>query len=229
VQRSLAEVSQRLAAIEARLAASVAAPSARVDAAPATFVDPQQLRRALDEIDAQRQREKFGSMSNQELLAEVGRLQWKDSDVAGADAALQQLLARDLEPQERAQALTQLGMLQRQRHDLDGAEHTLRAVVDEHGMRDKTGAWAGYQLAWTLAERNPVAALGVADAVAQQADSDGMRTRARWTAARMAEMSGDAVRARADYQAILAVVGDDKEFADVAKDIRYRLEQLGGN
>jgi hypothetical protein len=95
-------------------------------------------------------------------------------------------------------------------------------------MRDKAGSWAAYQLAWTLRERDPSAALGVADALAQQAGDAGMRTRARWTAARLSEEVGDVARARADYEALLLVCGDGKEFADVAKDIRYRLERLNG-
>lgn len=232
VQRSLDEIARRLTAIESRLdtlssaAVSPGASSGRVDAAPAACIDPQQLRRALDEIDQQRLRERYGSMSDAELLAEVQRLQWKSSDVAAADAALQQLLGRNLDSRQRGEALTQLGTLQRQRNDVDAAERTLRGVVDQFGMGDTIGSQAAYQLAWTLGKRDPAAAIGVADALATQAGDAGMRTRARWTAARLAESSGDVARARGDYRALLAEVGGNKEFADVAKDIRYRLEQL---
>jgi hypothetical protein len=231
VHRSLDRILQRLTALEARFDAAPAPAGMpmRADAAPTTVIDTQQLRRALDEIDQQRAHEKYASMGDKELLAEVGRLQWKGGDLVAADAALRQLLARDLGPDERATARTQLGMLQRQRHDLLGAERTLRAVVDERGMRDKAGGQAAYQLAWTLRERDPAAALGVADALAQQADEVGTRTRARWTAARLAEELGDVARARADYQALLATCGDSKELADVAKDARYRLDRLNGN
>ncbi len=229
VHRSLDRIVERLSALEARLA--TAAPNAteplRVAAERATVIDTQQLRRSLDEIEAQRTHEKFAAMSNQELLAEVARLQFKGNDLPAAEVALRQLLARDLDADERANAQTQLGMLQRQRNDLHGSEQTLQGVVDARGMRDKTGAWAAYQLAWTMRERDPRAALGVADALAQQAGDEGMRTRARWAAARFCEEVGDVARARADYAALLAVCGDSKEYADVAKDIRYRLEQLG--
>ncbi|MBL8728142.1 MAG: hypothetical protein JNM25_06910 [Planctomycetes bacterium] len=231
VHRQLDLIAERLAALERRVAAAaVAAPEPpRRDAAPTTVIDAAQLRRALDEIDAQRSQEKYAAMSDQELLAEVGRLQWKSVDLGEAEVALRQLLARDLDADQRANALTQLGMLQRQRKDVAGSERTLQAVVDDRGMRDKAGSWAAYQLAWTMRERDPSAALGVADALAQQAGDAGMRTRARWTAARLAEETGDVARARADYEALLGVCGDSKEFADVAKDIRFRLDRLNGH
>jgi tetratricopeptide (TPR) repeat protein len=228
VHQQLDLLAQRLAVLEQRLAAAPASVPLRTEVAPTTVIDTAQLRRSLDEIAAQRAHERYAAMDDQELLAEVGRLQWKGADLAEAEVALRQLLARDLDADQRANALTQLGMLQRQRKDMPGSERTLQAVVDERGMRDKAGSWAAYQLAWTLRERDPSAALGVADALAQQAGDAGMRTRARWTAARLSEEVGDVARARADYEALLLVCGDGKEFADVAKDIRYRLERLNG-
>lgn len=234
VQRSLDDIAARLSAIEERLASAAIAPvskdaaNGRVDAAPAVFFDPQQLRRALDEVEQQRLREKYAGVSDADLLAEVQRLQWKNNDPLAAGAALQLLLARDLDPARRGEALTQLGMLQRDRNDVDAAEHTLRGVVDEFGMNGDIGSQAAYQLAWTLGKRDPAAALSVADSLARQAGNANMRTRARWTAARFAESSGDVARARADYRALLVEVADRKELFDVVKDVRYRLELLDG-
>ncbi|MBX3464779.1 MAG: hypothetical protein KF830_16545 [Planctomycetes bacterium] len=219
------QLAARVDALEGRSA--TAAPPTRVEApTAAAAIDLPQLRLALEAIEAERLRERFAALADDELLAEVQRLAQENKDPAAADEALRHLLARPLDAERRLRATTQLGLLQRQRGDTLGAERTLRAVVDEAGMAAKTGAWAAYQLAWTLAERDPGAALGVADALAREAPDDGTRTRARWTTARLLEQTGDLVRARAAYEQLVAQCGDRKELWDVAKDARHRLEQI---
>ena len=52
-----------------------------------------------------------------------------------------------------------------------------------------------------------------------------MRLKARWAAALMAEVSGDANRARADFQSILRDYGQRSEpaFYSIIQDIKRRL------
>lgn len=227
LERAIERLGERIAALEQRLAQTGTGPL-RVDAAPATAtIDVEQLRRALDQVAAQRQHERFAAFGDAELLHEVQTL-LNGKDLAAADAALRELTARELDGDTRDHASIQLGLLQRQRGEHEAAARTLQAVVDARGMRDKAGAWAGYQLAWTLRERDPAGARHVAERLSTEAADAGTRVRARWTAARFSEELGDVARARADYGTLLAELGDGKEFADVVKDVRWRLSQLDG-
>lgn len=227
LERAIERLGERIAALEQRLAQTGTAPQ-RVDAAPPTAtIDVEQLRRALDQVEAQRLHERFAAFGDAELLREVQTL-LNEKDLATADAALRELTARQLDGDTRDHAAIQLGLLQRQRGEHEAAARTLQAVVDARGMRDKAGAWAGYQLAWTLRERDPAGARHVAERLSTEAADAGTRFRARWTAARCSEELGDVARARADYGALLAELGDGKEFADVVKDVRWRLAQLDG-
>ncbi|MBL9076988.1 MAG: hypothetical protein JNL08_05765 [Planctomycetes bacterium] len=226
VTQALDRLTERIGALEQKLAAGTGAPL-RMDAAPAApTLDVAWLRQALDEVEAQRTRDRLAAMSDDELRREAQRRQKTGEDLGAAEAALRHLLERSLTPEVRDDVRVQLGVLQRQRGAMAAAESTLREVVDARGMQDATGAWAGYQLAWTLRERDAAAARSVADALALQAADSGLRLRARWTSARCSEDLGDAVRAASDYEQLLAQCADDKELVDVAKDVRWRLEQL---
>ena len=227
LERAIERLGERITALEQRLAQAETGPLRVEAAAPTATIDVEQLRRALDQVEAQRQHERFAAFGDAELLHEVQTL-LNGKGLAAADAALRELMARELDGDTRDHASIQLGLLQRQRGEHEAAARTLQAVVDARGMRDKAGAWAGYQLAWTLRERDPAGARHVAERLSTEAADAGTRFRARWTAARFSEELGDVARARADYGALLAELGDGKEFADVVKDVRWRLSQLDG-
>ena len=162
------------------------------------------------------------------MFVESRRLQYEAKDPAAAERVLRRLLARDLDPTQRAVALTEMGIMQRNRGDQAASEKTLGDIVRERGMTDQVGAGAAYQLIWTTWSRDRRDALGVADALARDASDEGTRLYARWAAAMLAAELGDTVRARADYRALVADCGDREAFQGIVKDVRSRLDRLDG-
>jgi hypothetical protein len=164
-------------------------------------------------------------MTCDQVLKEAQRLRHEAKDPAAAERALQRLLARDLDPIERVRACTELGITQRSLGQLAESEQTLQEVVRERGMADKFGASAAYQLIWTTWSRDRGSALDVADALARDATDESSRLHARWAGAMLADELGDSVRARADYNALIAACADRPEYFGIVKDVRARLQK----
>ncbi len=220
MDRRLGRIEDRLdgfAAAPARIAATGASPSGPV------AVDVDALQRALEGVE----QKKRDAKSDDELLRGA-RVAAKTGDVADGITQLQALLQRPLSPERRAEALLELGMLQRQlgtRESLVESARTLQQLVDANGMDSKVGRGAAYQLVWTCADMKDAArGIALAQAYSQSPGATPyQRVEGRWATAILMQGSGDAARARQEFEALLRDVGDQAEFAKLATDIRQRL------
>lgn len=230
VQARLDQIVQRLAAIEAVLprkdASEVRVPVAGGAAAPVA-VDVASLQLALERIEQQ----KLESLSDEALLRSVFPALKGDGDVDEAMRRLQMLLQRPLQPAQRAEALVQLGVLQRAQGSpasLQASAETLRSVAREHGLASRAGMDATYQLIWTASKlQNHTEALGAAEAyAASPTASPFQRAQGRWAAAIVLEGAGDRTAARAAYDAWLVQHGEAPGNAKMAIDVRERRNKL---
>lgn len=227
----LEEVVRRLAALEAAVAAQGL--GGRADARHGTqvsgpvAVDVASLQQALERIEQQ----KLESLSDEALLRSVSQAMKGDGDVDEALRRLQLLLQRPLKPEQRAEALVQLGALQRTQgspSSLQASAETLRTVVREQGLGSRFGMDATYQLIWTASKlQNHAEALSSAEAFASSpAASPFQRAQGRWAAAIVLEAAGDRAAARAAYDAWLLQHADAPENAKMAIDVRERRNRL---
>ncbi len=230
--------SPQLTRIEARLAkvaAAIEALEKKVDALPTSertplappasgvvMIDENSILRALERVEEKR----FEAFSVDELMKE-SRRHLKANDSLAARRALEAVLARTREPEDRANALTQLGIIHRSDGDSESSARVLQSAINEFGIDSTHGAQAAYQLVWTRRmSGDSQAALQLANTIAKSPNvGDTMRLKARWAAALMAEASGDANRARADFQSILRDYGHRSEpaFYSIIQDIKRRL------
>jgi len=236
IEHAVGRLAAKVERLEARIETAIERTTQRSPAAgPAAgtaplAIDEAAMQRALEgalDSAAQRQlRDKYDKLTPETMLAEVRRLQYESKDPTAARQALDLLLERNLDPQQRAKAQIQLGILQRNGDETAAAEATLRGVVQSQGLNSDVGADAGYQLIWTVWKRDRREALGIADGVARDAPTEGGRIHARWSAAMLAHELNDLGRARADYAAILRDCEGRAEFAGIVKDVRQRLSDL---
>ncbi|MBL8747762.1 MAG: hypothetical protein JNK78_01275 [Planctomycetes bacterium] len=218
---------RRLGRIEDRLDGFAATPVRTPVSGPAPSgpiaVDVDALQRALEGVE----QKKRDAKSDDELLRGA-RVAAKTGDVADGIAQLQALLQRPLTPDRRAEAMLELGMLQRQlgtRESLAESARTLQQLVDANGMESKVGRGAAYQLVWTCADMKDAArGIALAQAYSQSPSATPyQRVEGRWATAILMQGSGDAARARQEFEALLRDMGDQAEFAKLATDIRQRL------
>lgn len=230
VQARLDQIVQRLAAIEAALPRGsereMRVPVAGGAAAPVA-VDVASLQQALQRIEQQ----KLEALSDEALLRSAFPALKGDGDVDEAVRRLQLLLQRPLKPELRAEALVQLGVLQRTQGSsasLQASAETLRSVAREQGIASRFGMDATYQLIWTASKlQNHSEALGAAEAYsASPSASPFQRAQGRWAMAIVLEASGDRAAARAAYDAWLLQHGDAPENAKMAIDVRERRNKL---
>lgn len=231
VQQALDEIARRLAAIETTLqrapSGEVRVPAAAAGASGPVAVDVASLQQALERIEQQ----KLESLSDEALLRSVLPAMKGDGDVDEALRRLQLLLQRPLQPELRAEALVQLGALQRTQgspSSLQASAETLRSVVREQGLGSRFGMDAAYQLIWTASKlQNHAEALSSAEAFASSpVASPFQRAQGRWAAAIVLQASGDRAAARAAYDAWLLQHGDAPENAKMAIDVRERRNKL---
>jgi outer membrane murein-binding lipoprotein Lpp len=236
----LAQLSERIE----QLSAAVAALEKKVDALPERMPVrvPAQAPapRVIDEVALlaamKRATETLGdarleAMTDDELRAESQLLLRADHlDKPGARRAIEVLLARQLKPSDRAKAMTELGVVLRASHDLEGSAQALQKVVDTFGIETTEGAAAAYQLVWTLGDRGEHArAIELAYAIANgQSAGRMMRLNGRWAGAIMAQRAGDAARARAEFESILRDFNNDRNAQPVLQDVQQRLNGMGG-
>ena len=201
----------------------VPATAADGPAAEKVAIDPDALADALETIEERR----WAGMSDEEVKQLAQRLT-KDRDLAAARKALDRLLGRDLEPAERSEVLTQLGMVQRANKDFEGSAATLREAIRVVGLDSPTGVQAGMQLAWTLSKTEDYAgALRVAEDVMRVPSSEGpMRTNMRWGVGVLSALDGDVARARAEFETVVREAQSNPNLAGLAKDAARRLDQL---
>lgn len=225
-----AAVEQRLAAIETRLEALVAASSRTplTPAADAAVVDAGALQRALEEIE----RRKFEAMSDGQLRELANRGVGMGSDTATALRAIELLLARAKTPDERAELLGQKAMVHRSlggEADLRESLRCLERVVAENGADSKAGLDASYQMVWTRsAQKDFAGARQSADAIVRSANATGsQRVWARWAGTLASGNLGDPVRERSELQALLQELGDAPEHEKLAHIVRERLSPSG--
>lgn len=229
--KALDEIARRLAAIETTLqrapSGDVRVPAAAAGASGPVAVDVASLQQALERIEQQ----KLESLSDEALWRSVLPAMKGDGDVDEALRRLQLLLQRPLLPELRAEALVQLGALQRTQgspSSLQASAETLRSVVREQGLGSRFGMDAAYQLIWTASKlQNHAEALSSAEAFASSpAASPFQRAQGRWAAAIVLQASGDRAAARAAYDAWLLQHGDAPENAKMAIDVRERRSKL---
>ncbi|MBM4060148.1 MAG: hypothetical protein FJ265_03490 [Planctomycetes bacterium] len=225
------QVLDRLIALEAKVDTALAAPQRSAAApapAPAAVVDADALQQALAEVD----RRKFEALPDGELR----QLVWKAMQGGSGDEglrALEVLRGRARTPDERAQVLLELGMLQRERGDEAGlleSARSLQAVIDEQGIDSARGLEAAYQMAWTVSRgNNPAAGLRWAEAVARSPNATpGQRINARRAGAIIVQKLGHTGRARAEFQALLREIEGQPSHEKLAAELRARLAELEG-
>jgi hypothetical protein len=210
-----------LRALDAKVDAALVA---RTAAAASTAIDPNMLRQALMEAEAGVRRAKFDAMQPRDVLRAAGELTNARKDLGTAQEMLQALLERPLQPEERQEALVQLGIVTRERDDVEGSRRTFeQAVTLAGGAGTARGAEATYQLAWTHHRANDVAsALRCFDQAATAAQAGrGTRIYSRWFAARMRAEAGQDLRT--EFEALLRDIGEETAFQHIANEVKTRF------
>ncbi|MDF1700800.1 MAG: tetratricopeptide repeat protein [Planctomycetota bacterium] len=171
---------------------------------------------------------RFAKMTPAQLRAEAQRLMRQAKDPNAARAVLDRLLARDLEPDERGQVLTELGSVHRSLGDHAASEKALREAMRTAGMDTETGIKAGYHLVWTYSRAEQKdKALAMADELIANRDApESFRPWLRWAGARMALEAGDQTRALRDYRALLEDVKDKQQYRQILRDAADKVKQL---
>jgi tetratricopeptide (TPR) repeat protein len=240
----LEPILHRLDAIERRLAAIVTLPEdlpgpGRLSGAPAegpgtaaataptdtgVAIDPDTLARAMEEVEHRR----LDGLTSEQLRQEARRMMNPDRSPLRAQQILRTLLERDLEPEERSEVLTQLGLVQRTSGDAEGAETTFRKALTLTGIDTRAGVAAAGQLAWTLAQRKeyPEALRLAEDVLGSKAAEGQVIPNARWAIAVLSQASGDDRRAQAEYQRFLKDFGSDPQQAKLVQDVKRRLDGM---
>lgn len=222
------DVARRLDELAAKLDALTAAVQAlhggREPAATAAAIDENALAEALTRAQALREQQRIAQMSDAELLAEARRLGQKGGDPAAASALLEQLLARDLLPAQRIDAMVQLGMVQRDR-DPKQSMATLQSAIDLAGADTPAGVSASLQLGWSaLLQGDHARTFAVADEVLRSPGlSAKLRPTARWQVALAAIDLGDLNRARSELATLRSEAAGSPEVAKITADIEQRL------
>lgn len=200
--------------------------SAATDAgAEAPVITDEVLDRTLERLRERR----FAKMTPDQLRAEARRLIRQARDPNGAREVLEHLLGRQLAPDVRAKALTELGSVHRELGDTDASEKALREAMRTAGPSTETGIKAGYHLVWTFSKANqPRKGLALADELLALRDAPTtFRPWIRWARARMAYDSGDTSRALRDYRALIEDLDpDDVHLRQIVADAHDKLEQL---
>jgi tetratricopeptide (TPR) repeat protein len=212
-----------------------APPSAGDDApvAPATSDQPlavsdDALERVVERLEKKKQEQRFAKMSTEQMLAEARRLRDRQRDMNGAREVLEHLLTRDLENEERAKALLDLGAVHRGTQEYEQSERRLREAMRVAGDDSETGVQAGYQLIWTFSRaKQPERGLAMADHLLKsRGTTEQFRPWMRWAAARMAMDSGDKARARTDYRALLEDFKGKAAYKAILSDAARSLKEL---
>lgn len=228
IDEQLRTLDGRLAALDAKLTAIVAREPVR--AVPATAADApaghgaadvDAIVRALERVEAK----KLDTLSTAELLMRANT-QLKTGDIVEARRTVESALTRALEPDDRARALTQLGMIHRSTGDFAASTATLDQVVAEFGIESPRGSEAAYQLIWTHSKAgNQTAATELAYRLAQATNlPEATRIQARWAAAITLSAGGDPARGRAEFAAILRDFDGREVHHKLLEDIRRRLD-----
>jgi hypothetical protein len=200
---------------------------AGVDAAVVT-IDPAVLeaamQRAIVEAEAEAKRVKVAEMQPREVVREAADLVNANRDIAGARGLLEALLQRQLTPEERCDAMVQLGIVHRAAGDHRAAKAALQGVIDEAGgVGTKAGARAAFQMAWThegASER--ASAHQWFEQVARSAGADpALRVEGRWNAARFGDESDPGVRA--ELESLLRETDGNEQFRHIAQAVKQRL------
>lgn len=228
IDEQLRALGGRLAALDAKLTAFAAREPVRAAHAPGGEVpaalaptDVDTIVRALEQVEAK----KLDALSLGELLARAN-MHLKTGEVAEARRVVEAALTRPLEPDDRARALTQLGMIHRSSGDFAASATALEQVVAEFGMESPRGSEAAYQLIWTRSKSgDQTAATQLAYRLAQATNlPEATRIQARWAAAITLSAGGDPARGRAEFAAILRELDGREEHHKLLEDIRRRLD-----
>lgn len=215
-------LAERLESVAARLDAGVgreAAPGAPTlrghadamtperasDEAPA--LDAEALADALERVEVRRE----AKLSNNELLALARRRLYTDKDPVRGRRTLELLLSRDLEPEERVEAQTQLGIAQRSLGDYEASIQVLTEALASSSVDEGPGVEAAFQLMWTHKYNGDNAAatrVGEQIVRGQHGHKTTLVVTYR-TLGLMAQEDGDLVRARREYETSLRVAGQD--------------------
>ena len=226
----LAALTERIAALEAKLDQL---PARLLERAPVdgrtadAAIDGEALLAAMERATARRERAKLDVMTDAELLQEGRRLARDGHDYGAARKALALLLERPLEAKDRAAAMTELGIVDRDAGNLASSAEVLQKTMDMFGADTAEGAWAGFQLMWTVrGQSDATRAMALAEGVAAATGAgEPLRLHGRWHAAQLAEELGNQARARAEYAAIVREYDGRSEYSVIVDDCKRRLGQ----
>ncbi|MCU0865535.1 MAG: hypothetical protein MUC36_17255 [Planctomycetes bacterium] len=222
----LGNIARRLEALEGKIDALTAAVRSSGERVPieAATIDENALTTALVRAETRREQQRIEAMSDGELLDEARRLTQKGGAPATAVGLLEQLLARTLEPAQRVEAMTELGMAQRER-DPARSIATLQSAIELAGADSPAGAWASFQLIWSAQRQGDHAlALGAAEMALRNPGLNAkLRLNARWALASAAIEVGDLNRARSELQCLRDTGGSDPELTKLTADLERRL------
>ena len=196
----------------------------RATAAPT--ITAEAIAEALKQAEAQ----KWASKKNSELLME-GNRRLQTRDALGAAEIFERLLERDLEKEDRAQALTQLGAARRAAGDGEASVEALEEAVRVAGRNTQAGQTASYQLVWSHATNKDY------DAAAIEVDRLLRTPRlpaqteqyARWAAVVVAQQRGDAGAADQSLEDFRTRYGESDRGKQLIADLERRREALDGN
>ena len=222
IEEQLTRLSAQVSELRDAVAGSVRLP---VSAPGDPSIDQAALVAALDRAEVARNDKRLAGLADQELFAEAQRL--RRQNPAAARQALEHLLTRAQAPEDRAKALSLLGQLHRSRGDLASSERVLQEALNTVGGVEQD-PWLGYELALTVAAGGDhVRALALGESVVRSPDvHEWTRLHGQWVTATMAHELGDTVRARTEYQAILAACGETQRYEWLVRDVTGRLQSL---
>jgi tetratricopeptide (TPR) repeat protein len=229
----------RLEAIATRLEAGLAGrvatdaptlrghPDAAADdgggAARPTF-DAEALVDALEKVEVRRE----AKLTNDELIALARRRLYTDKDYVRARRSLELLLSRDLEPEERVRAQTQLGITHRSLGDHESSIEVLREALDASSVDEGPGVEAAFQLMWShkYAGDNASAARVGEQIVRGKHGQKITLVVTHRTLGMIAKEEGDLAQARRELETSLRLAGNDPTMAQQRVYTQQMLDAL---
>ncbi len=227
------EVLARLERIESQLVDRRAPTDVAASGAVAADIVPAKLARPDSANDGGEsetpKRDLYPKLSNDELRI-AAKAHQKDLKQAARTLKMwNALLARDLSPEARAEALVERGTVLGKIGELDAGSKSMREAIDTAGIESEQGQNASFRLGWVLHyQGRPAEAIDAAQAVINQPGATKiMRVSSRWAVAIFANES-DPPRARRELQTLLAEIADEDgaQFNKIRRGAEQQLEKL---
>lgn len=196
------------------------------DSVPVAGMNVDLLARAMQEAQVRREREELAVFTPRELHARIENAHER-GDFGAARRAFDELLRRDLEPEERIEAMHDFGEHLRETGQPGESAELLEQALLLSPPGTEMHVATTFELVWTRMEQDmPAEALRLAESVASApAAGPERRAEARFAMALAAWGVGEHDRARGDLEALIAEYEGEDEFRWLVRESREHLEE----